>query len=125
MWLLLWEKMCGYDKWLETEATVQSRPPRPSPSATALESTGAGDILVWTDRTGNRHVADFIVPDDCTLYQKVSGDVLVIRYDPRNPGRYYFRQLHRIRIRTTAKRIAIAVSIIGLILMALWVREKP
>lgn len=126
MWLQVWEKVRGYDKWIEAEATVQTPAPRRSPDWEDVDERGwLGDILVWTDGGGNRQSADFIVPDDCTLYQKVSGDTLVIRYDPRNPGRFYLRQLHLIRIRTTVKRILIAASILGLVVMALWVREKP
>lgn len=126
MWLAIWEKLRGYDKWPEIEATIQTPAPRRSPdSETSDESAESGDMLVWTDRSGNLQSADFIVPDDCTLYQKVSGDTVIIRYDPRNPSRFYFRQLHRIRIRSAAKRILIAASILGLIAMALWVREKP
>lgn len=126
MWLTVWEKLRGYDKWIEAEATVETPAPLRLPDAEQGDSSAwAGEILVWTDRSGNRQSADFVVPDDCTLYQKVSGDTLVIRYDPRNPGRFYFRQLHRVRIRTTVKRVLIAASILGLVIMALWVREKP
>lgn len=126
MWLTIWESLRGYDKWPETEATVQTPAPRRSPdSETNDEPAWDGDVLVWTDRSGNLQWADFIVPDDCTLYQKVSGDTVIIRYDPRNPSRFYFRQLHRIRVRSAAKRILITVSILGLVAMALWLREKP
>jgi len=125
MWLVLWEKVRGYDKWIEAQATVQTPETPRSPSEEVDEQPAwGGDILVWTDQSGNRQSANFIVPDDCTLYQKVAGDTLVIRYDPRNPARFYFRQLYRIRIRTTAKRILITASIIGLIVMAIWVRQK-
>lgn len=59
------------------------------------------------------------------LYQKVAGDSLTIRYNPRNPGQFYLRQLYQVRVTTTLKRLLIAASIIGLVVTALWVREKP
>lgn len=126
MWIEFWEKLRGYDKWTETQALVQAPaaagPPR---NESDNQSAWDGDLLVWIDQHGNRRSAAFVVPDDCTLYQKVAGDALNIRYNPRNPDRFYLRQLHLVRIRTTAKRLLIAASIIGLIVMGLWVREKP
>ncbi|MFP5237100.1 MAG: hypothetical protein ACLGSD_14460 [Acidobacteriota bacterium] len=126
MWVDLWEKLRGYNKWTETEALVQA------PAAAGIshcqsedEPGWNGEMLVWTDQHGNRRSAPFIVPDDCTLYQKVAGDTLVIRYNPRDPDRFYLRQLYRVRVRTTFKRVLIAASIIGLIVIGLWVREKP
>lgn len=123
MWIEFWEKLRGYNKWTETQALVQA--------AGITRSEGddqpacEGELLVWTDQHGKRRSAAFIVPDDCTLYQKVSGDALNIRYNPRNPDRFYLRQLHLVRVRTTLKRVLIAVSILGLIAIGLWVREKP
>lgn len=126
MWLKLWERMHGYDKWTEAEATVHAPDPHNFPgAASAKDSEWDGDILVWTDHQGHRHSADFIVPDDCTLYQKVNGDTLHIRYNPRKPAQFYQRQLHRVHVRTVLKRVLITASIIGLVVMALRVRSKP
>lgn len=120
MWLELWEKLRGYDHWIEARATIET-----SLSAQgAQEAALCGDMLVWTDERGQRQAAEFLVPDDCTLYQKVSGDTLLIRYNPRKPGQFYHRQLHRVRVRTTIKRVAITVFLIALIVMAFWVRQK-
>lgn len=126
MWIEIWEKLRGYDRWTEAEAVVHSPLPASLTSADEEEEfPWDGDLLVWTDHRGSRHSAAFIVPDDCTLYQKVAGDSLTIRYNPRNPEQFYLRQLYRVRVTTTLKRVLIAASIIGLVVMALWVREKP
>jgi len=124
MWIEFWEKLRGYDQWTETKALVQA-PAAAGRNESGNQSACDGDRLVWIDQHGNRRSASFIVPDDCTLYQKVAGDALSIRYNPRNPDRFYLRQLHLVRIRTTIKRLLIAASIVGLIVIGLWVREKP
>ena len=121
MWLEFWERLRGYDKWVEASATIET----PHSEDASHEPLWTGDVLVWTDHHGQRQAAEFIVPDDCTLYQKVTGDKLLIRYNPHQPEQFYFRQLHRIRVHTTVKRIAIAISLIGLVVMAFWVRERP
>lgn len=127
MWVDLWEKLRGYNQWTEVEALVQAPAAAGTPRSQDDDDDGGwnGELLVWTDQHGNRRSAAFIVPDDCTLYQKVAGDTLTIRYNPRNPDRFYLRQLHLVRVRTTLKRLLIAASIIGLIVIGLWVREKP
>lgn len=126
MWVDLWEKLRGYNRWTETEALVQA-PAAVGDSRDLSEDEPGwnGELLVWIDQHGKRRSAAFIVPDDCTLYQKVAGDTLTIRYNPHNPDRFYLRQLYQVRVRTTLKRVLIAASIIGLIVMGLWVREKP
>ena len=127
MLLKVWESLRGYDKWTETRATLESSTPESAGSPGSdgdPEAWDGRDLLVWTDQRGERQTAEFIVPDDCPLYQKVSGDTLLIRYNPNHTEQFYFRQLHCIRIRTTIKRILIAISLIGLIVMAFWVREQ-
>lgn len=116
MWLELWEKMRGYDGWVEARATVET--------PASAEAAPGGDLLVWTDGRGERQAAEFLVPENSGLYQKVSGDTLLIRYNPRKPGEFYHRQLHRMRVRSAVKRVAIALFLIALIAMAFWVREK-
>ncbi|HEY1578750.1 MAG TPA: DUF3592 domain-containing protein, partial [Terracidiphilus sp.] len=59
----------------------------------------AGDSLLWKDRQGEEHNAEFKVDDESSLYQLVGGECVTIRYNPAQPDQYYYRELLRSRIR--------------------------
>ena len=82
----------------------------------------SGDVISWTDPTGENHHADFDVDERSPLFQYVGGESGPIRYDPADPDRFYYRDLLKSRvnsaIRTTVTLLAIAVFLI----CAAWLR---
>lgn len=118
-----WERLRGYDRWIEVAAVIEGpEPDAADPADTNGGAVATSDAIVWTDHFGNRQTAAFAVPDESPLYQKVNGDKVVIRYNPSHPERFYFRELYRARVRATIKGILIAAFLIVVVVMAIWIR---
>jgi hypothetical protein len=114
MLIELWERLRGYDKWVQTEAKVESSDLEKTPvvdryGKVVSYSYSSGDTLTWTDAAGEKQYADFTVPDDSPLYQLIGGETLTIRYDPAQPDRFYLRELLRTRIHTAVKTTLISL----------------
>lgn len=115
----IWERLRGYDKWIQAEATVESSNVEKTPiqgryGGTVGYAYSSGDRLTWIDRQGEKQYADFTVPDDSPLYQMVGGETVTIRYDPANPDRFYYRELLRTKVHTAVKSTLIAlVFVVG------------
>ncbi|HME59422.1 MAG TPA: DUF3592 domain-containing protein [Terracidiphilus sp.] len=121
MLIEIWEYLRGYDKWIQTEAKIES---------SNLEKVKAYDIngnqttisesddkLVWTDKMGQRQSAEFCVPDDSPLYQFIGGEKVTIRYNPANPKEFYYRDLLRTKVHTAFKSTLIGAFMIGILLL--------
>jgi hypothetical protein len=122
MLIEIWERLRGYDKWVETEAKIESsnleKTPVEGRSGTVVSYLYAsGDTLTWTDRQGEKQYADFTVPDDSPLYQFIGGETVTIRYDPAHPDRFYYRDLLRTRIHSAVKTTLILIFFGGLFLL--------
>jgi len=108
MLIEIWERLRGYNKWIQTEATIESSNLEETPIADRYGriidySYASGDILTWTDHQGEKQYADFSVPDDSPIYQLVDGDTVTIRYNPAKPEEFYYRELLRTRVHTVVK----------------------
>ncbi|MGD0858767.1 MAG: DUF3592 domain-containing protein [Terracidiphilus sp.] len=104
----LWESLCGYDKWTQTEATIEStyydqavvtswsdigRNDRNELTPTKVNR--ATSVLAWADQSGIRYSARYTVTEPSPLYGVNDGTVVTIRYNPSNPRDYYFPELQR------------------------------
>ncbi len=122
----LWERLRGYDKWIETTATFESADVEKIPHADRYGNISytydSYDTIAWIDQKGETHRTDFRVPDDSPIYQLVDGNKTTIRYNPADPDRFYYPELLRTRIATLTKRIAIGVFFVAIILLLAWVR---
>ena len=121
MLIEIWERLRGYNKWIQAEAKIES---------SNLEKVKAYDIngnqttisesddkLVWTDKMGQRQSAEFCVPDDSPLYQFIGGETVTIRYNPANPKEFYYRDLLRSKVHTAFKSALICIFMIGILLL--------
>ena len=123
MLIELWEKMRGYDKWVETEAFVEE-------SLVTTHENDAGqysvsdEVLVWADTQSARHRAAFAVGEDSALYQLVEGSTLRIRYNPADPEEFYIRELVQTRVRAWANGIVVATVMIGIVILAGFWRSR-
>jgi hypothetical protein len=123
MLIKLWERIRGYDRWVQTDATIKSS----SMEDHVYDYRGqikheyeSVDTLVWTDREGNQQTAPYRVPDDSPLYQLVGGEKVTIRYNPRNPEECYFPELFKGRLRHFLLQLAIVVLFLGAILVGVF-----
>ena len=103
MLIELWEKLRGYDKWIDVTATIESSKVRKTQhngrDGSVSYTYDSGDLLSWKDAQGAKHYAPFNVDDESPLYQLVGGEFVAIRYNPAYPDRFYFPDLLRSRVR--------------------------
>ena len=109
-----WERFRGYDKWVETEATVETTRVKTEHGRYGDHETSR-DVLRFIDQQGETQRLSFTVPGDSSLFQLVDGSKVNIRYNPSNPDEYYLRELLQTRIRSSAR--AILIIVIALILI--------
>lgn len=113
MILEFYERLRGYDKWVETKATIESSSmneiAHTDRSGNISYTYDSGDVLTWTDTRGEKQFADFTVDDESPLYQFVGGESVTIRYDPTRPDRFYYRDLLQSRIRYIFKLVVLGI----------------
>jgi len=129
MLLECWERLCGYDKWIETEATVERSDLREIPIRDRfgkVRSFGykTRDVITWTDRNGEEHRANFEVGMGSTLYLLAEGQSVVIRYNPCRPARFYLRELLCWRMQLAFKFVLAVVVILALMFLKVWDRRN-
>lgn len=117
MLIEFWERLCGYDKWVETQATIASASTEQKIHRERSWGTtytyGSGDVLIWTDQNGRERRGFFRVPDGSPLYKLLGGDAIPIRYNPAQPDQFYLRELLQTRINTMAKRVLVPLVLIA------------
>jgi len=114
MLIEIWERLRGYDKWIQTEATVESSKVEETlDSESGGIAYSSGDVLVWMDQQGEHQRAYFTVPDDSPLYQLVEGATITIRFNPADPDQYYLRELLQSRIHTAVGRAIVILLFVG------------
>jgi len=124
MFLELWERLRGYDQWVETQAAVErsdvSVTSYTGRSGEVIDTYDAGDVITWIDSNGEKQYATFDVEEGSPLFQLVGGESVTIRYDPANPDRFYYRDLLRSRVRSACKAILTILVIAGLVGGFIW-----
>ena len=122
MLIEIWERLRGYDEWVQTEARIESSNLE-KVKVYDINGNQAGftsesdDVLVWTDKMGQRQSVEFCVPDDSPLYQFIGGETVTIRYNPANPKEFYYRELLRTKVHTAFKSALICIFMIGISLL--------
>ena len=103
MLIELWEKLRGYDKWVETQAKISrskvERTAHNGRDGSVSYTWESNEQITWMDRQGLECRADFKVDDESPLYQFIGGETVIIRYDPADPAKFYFRELSKSRVR--------------------------
>lgn len=115
MLIELWERLRGYDKWIQTEATIKSsklvkmQPGWPWKTGHKSQNPDGGwqsnCVISWTDALGSSHTGRYWVSERSRLFQRYDGQTVGIRYDPAKPGEYYLRELSRQKARFILKRL--------------------
>jgi hypothetical protein len=117
MLIELWEKLRGYDKWVEAQAKVESSDVEKTPVTDRYGTVidyeySSADMLTWTDAAGEKQYAFFTAPDDSPLYQLVDGETITIRYDPKSPDKFYLRDLLRTQVGKAVKATAVILAFV-------------
>ena len=119
MLIEMWERLRGFDKWVEAEAQIISSEVQERVYTNQMGKTthyyGSGNVLTWTDQSGKEQSASFKVPDSSPLYQMVDGQSLRIRYNPKNSTEFYLRELFQSQLITGVKTgLLILIVLMGL-----------
>lgn len=125
MILELYERLRGYDKWVETQAKIESSDVSKTPFANRYGQVvdyrySAGDILTWVDSHGENQYADFDVGENSPLYLLLGGESVTIRYDPASPDRFYYRDLLKTRVQSVLRTTAAVLILIACASIAGW-----
>jgi hypothetical protein len=124
MLIEMWERLRGYDKWVETQAKIESsnvkRTSHTDRAGNVSYTWSSGDTLVWADSQGDQRRAEFKVDDESPLYQLVGGESVTIRYDPQNPDHFYFRDLLQSRVRRFFQLVLYAMLGLTFFAALLW-----
>jgi hypothetical protein len=127
MLIEIWERLRGYDKWLQAEATIESSKVEEQPitnrSGAVMDyAYSSGDVLTWTDGNGEKQYADFSVPEESPLFQLIGGETVTIRYNPAKPEEFYYRELLRTKVHSAFKTTLICGLIIGFFVLLFTLR---
>lgn len=110
MLIELWERLRGYNKWAEADATIVSyetvRKKLGAKAAKSVSGRFSTDLLSWKDAQGEKHYGAFVNQDTSPLYQMLEGEKIKILYNPANPDRYYHRGYFLHMFAIFAKAIA-------------------
>lgn len=127
MLLAFWERLRGYDKWVEVEAAIEQSDVTERPIANRWGEVvdyerAAGDLITWTDQTGEKQYAAFTVEEASKLYLLVDGQTVTIRYDPAHPDHFYYRDLLRSRVARALRTALWTIAVLALLILAAWAR---
>ncbi|MGB8099546.1 MAG: DUF3592 domain-containing protein [Terracidiphilus sp.] len=125
MILELYERLRGYDKWVETQAKVESSDVDKSPVTNRFGQVvsyrySAGDILTWVDSHGENQYANFDVGENSPLYQLLGGESVTIRYDPASPDRFYYRDLLKTRVNSVLRTTLAVLIVLACVILGGW-----
>ena len=86
MLIEIWERLRGYDKWIQTEATIKSSDLEEVEVGGAnsryyidqpIDEWGSFCEIVWTDASGKLHTAEYEVSENSPLFQLYDGTFVV------------------------------------------------
>jgi hypothetical protein len=124
MLIEIWERLRGYNKWAEAEATIVSyetvRRRLGAKAAKSISGRFSTDLLSWKDAEGQRHYGAFVNQDTSSLYQMLDGEQFQILYNPANPDRYYHRGYFLHLFGIFAKAIAGLAIWLGMVGWVVW-----
>ncbi|MGD0938938.1 MAG: DUF3592 domain-containing protein [Terracidiphilus sp.] len=123
MLIEIWERLRGYDKWTQTEATVESSVEQKDTvvyRGNKFDEYSSNDVIVWKDAQGEKQYADFTVQENSPLFQLIDGNSVSIRFNPAKPDEFYYRDLLRERVRKFVGSALVILFIATLIVLRIW-----
>jgi hypothetical protein len=135
----IWERLRGYDKWIETEAKIESSDLSEAEVASFRDRYGNDPKdyewestcwIRWTGADGKEHKNFYEVWEDSPLYQLYDGQSITIRYNPADAEQFYIRGVLKSQIVTTLKwkilpaAVVVAFAVAWLILFVSGQRSR-
>ena len=120
MLIELWERLRGYDKWIETQATIRSSTEQKTEEyyrGQKYDVFSSDDELAWTDAQGVERTAELNVAEDSPLFQLIGGETVTIRYNPSDPDRFFYPDLLRGQVESTVRGLYILLLFAALIVV--------
>jgi len=120
MLIELWERLRGYDKWIQTEARLTSSKVEKSSrvvKGSRQDFWFSTNTIVWTARQGEIQSADFYLADISLLKHFAVGETVTIRYDPMKPSKLYLRKLVLLNLCSGIKWTALVLAGIGVVVL--------
>ncbi len=116
-----WERLRGYDKWIQTEATIKSSSVDEVIVATSRDGTPiyawqGNEEISWVDKDGSKQCEPLTVSENSPVFKMYDGNPLVIRYNPAFPYIFYVREQLRYKVNLGAKVFLAGLVTVGLIL---------
>jgi hypothetical protein len=121
MLIEMWERLRGYNKWVETQATVKSSIEQKTEQyyrGEKFDVFTSDDQIVWTDTNGEQQTGEFTAGEDSELFQLLGDEKITIRYNPADPSQFYLPKMLESKIRQVGK-IAV-LSLIFVFVLALF-----
>jgi hypothetical protein len=115
-----WERIRGYDKWPQTEATIQSSSLAGvevghTRSGTPIKTWQNSCVLVWRGAQGEEQLDDFSVYASSPLFQLYENQKVTIHCNPANSGKYFFPELQRTRAIRAVKTVLGVIFIMAVL----------
>lgn len=117
MLIELWERLRGYDKWIEAQAKVQSSTEQKTEEyyrGQKYDVFSSDDKLVWIDNQGVERSTEITVDEGSPLFQLIGGETVTIRYNPSNPDQFFYPDLLRGQIISTVRGLYILLLFLSL-----------
>ncbi|MGA7339917.1 MAG: DUF3592 domain-containing protein [Terracidiphilus sp.] len=125
MLIEIWERLRGYDKWIQTEAAVQSSHidevvVAATRSGKPIYGWQGNEEVSWVDKDGVRQCEPLAVSESSPVFKLYDGNPLVIRYNPASPCDFYVREQLRYQVNLGAKvSLAVLVAAGAILLVVL------
>ena len=121
MFIEIWERLRGYDTWIEAEATIKS-----SKIEQVVRRKSKGQIIfgwdwnkeiAWVDQAGIQQSEMFEVKDSPFVFKMHDRSRVFIRYNPISPSDFYIREHIRYQVSLAAKITLALLAAIGALLV--------
>ena len=123
MLIEIWERLRGYDKWIQTEASIKSARLAEVQvfNSGAAKEWRSASTLEWKDEVGKQHTASYGVSDNSPLFQLYEGDRAIIRFNPADPNEYYLPGVLKSRVMSAIKWTVLTVLVGAVALFILFI----
>jgi hypothetical protein len=118
MLIEIWERLRGYDGWIEAEATIKS-----SKTEIVVRRKRKGQLvygwdgnkeIAWVDQSGVHRHGHLTVKEGPLIFTRHDGNSIVIRYNPASPLDFYVREQLRYQVNIGVRLALGAIFAIGL-----------
>jgi hypothetical protein len=119
----IWEKLRGYDKWVDAKAAIKSS--QLNEEVVGHDRAGRNfygwfgdEWLTWKDASGVEQSEPITVSEDSPVFQCIEGNALEIRYNPADPSEFYIREQLQYQLNRAVK-IILATSVVLAVVVSL------